>query len=160
MIRNTIRAALAGLALLPILALGTVSAAEPTTSLPPQAPPGTAVWARGTVHESDGDSVRLNFHANNQAGVVNGNLNFQSEDGSYNGGVRYFAVQGGVIYATGAGPMTLPDGRRLRVNYSATFGIESKRVSIHVSGADGYSYTVEGTLDGVVGTGRTLPAVQ
>jgi hypothetical protein len=77
-----------------------------------------------------------------------GNLRFYSEEyGYYNGGVRTL-VRGGVITATGAGGLFLPDGTRVQVRYTATISVDDEHVEIVVKGKDGLEYTIEGSLEG------------
>ena len=115
----------------------------------PRVLPSLVGVAIGQLEEADGEEATVDLRATIRDGKPGGALRFYSEEyGYYNGGVRSFTVEDGVIHVSGAGGLTQPDGTRVAVRYDATFASDGTS-SIHVRGRD-LDYTMEGTLDGLV----------
>lgn len=116
---------------------------------PPRVLPTLVGVAIGQLEEADGESATVDLRATIRDGTAGGAFRFYSDEyGYYNGGVRSFTVEDGVIHVSGAGGLTQPDGTRVVVRYDATFAPDGTS-SIHVQNRT-LDYTMEGTLDGLV----------
>jgi hypothetical protein len=140
--------AVLGALVLAAAVLGTAYAAEPDRPEKRKDRPDVVAVALGVLKEPGGDQAVVDFRAAKNGDNVRGNLRFYSkDDGYYNGAVRRFAVQDGVIKAAGAGGLLKPDGTRVPVRFEAEFHVVAKKVSIKVTGKGGFEYTLEGTFD-------------
>jgi hypothetical protein len=82
-----------------------------------------------------------------------GHLRFWTEDdGFYNGVARKVEINGQVVHAEGAGPLTRPDGSRVRVRFTLDLDGATNRLTITVTG-EGVDYTLAGTVEGRVFVG-------
>jgi hypothetical protein len=112
--------------------------------------------AIGGVAESGGDTATIDLRAAKGAERAGGTLRFWDEEhGYYNGVVRTLTIEGGVIHATGAGPLWTPEGERVPVRFDLTIDEASKQVTIVIEGREdaGYGYTLAGTLEGFIFAG-------
>ncbi len=140
--------------LIGILAFTATSSAQEGNPPPDKPNPAlvknTAI-AIGTVEEEGEDGLNIvDLHAVELGPRDAGNFRFFSEEyGYYNGGVRNLTCEDGVITAKGAGGLTLPDGTHKGVVYEATFDMNTDTAVVTVTGKDGYSYTMEGSFDGL-----------
>ena len=146
-----------------IAAFGDSASAAPSQAR--RAPPSLVAVAIGQLTEDDGETGVIDLRAAIRDGKAGGNFRFFSEEyGYYNGGVRTLSVENGVITVTGGGGLFPPDGKRVQVRYTATFAIADGATEITVTGKDGATYTMEGTLDGLIRAGAPLkdkpPAAQ
>jgi hypothetical protein len=83
-----------------------------------------------------------------------GHLRFWTEDdGFYNGVARVVSIEGQTVHAEGAGPLTRPDGSRVRVRFTLDLDAATNRMTITVTG-DGIDYTLAGTVEGRVFVGK------
>ncbi len=122
-----------------------------------RAQPSLVAVAIGKLTEDDGGTATVDLHAAIRDGKAGGNFRFFSEEyGYYNGGVRTLSVENGVISVTGGGGLFRPDGKRVQVRYSATFAIADGATEITVTGKYGASYTMMGTLDGLIRAGAPM----
>jgi hypothetical protein len=112
---------------------------------------GFVAIAVGQLEEDGGEYATVDLHAGNRNGKIGGALRFFSEEyGYYNGAVRTVKVENGVIHVTGAGGLFPPGGGRVQVRFDATFSTQDKHGEIKVTRANGTTYTMSGTLDGLV----------
>lgn len=112
--------------------------------------------AIGGVAESSGDTATIDLRAAKGAERAGGTLRFWDEEhGYYNGVVRTLSIEGGVIRASGAGPLWTGAGERVPVRFELTIVEATDHVTIVVEGREdaGYRYTIEGTLDGLIFAG-------
>jgi len=131
-----------------VAVFGTVYAAEPDRPEKTKDRPDVVAVAFGVLKEASGEQAVVDFKAGKNGENARGNLRFYSrDDGYYNGAVRRFAVEDGIIKATGGGGLIKPDGTRIPVRFVAEFQVETKRASIKVTGREGFEYTLEGVLD-------------
>ena len=129
-----------GLALL-LLAVLTVGAAGAA----PKDKPSTVAIAIGQVVEDDGMRNTFDLRAQSDGQRTGGTLRFFCpHKGYYNGAVRTLAVENGTIKATGGGGLIQPDGKRVRVTYTATIRPD-KRVEMVVTGKN-VDYSMVGSL--------------
>jgi len=111
----------------------------------------TVAIAIGQLTENDGEEATVDLRAIDVGRRVRGSFRFYSEEhGYYNGGVRSLTCDDGVITAKGGGKLTQPDGTRINVVYEATFDASDGSSVITVKSKDGFEYTMEGTLDGLI----------
>lgn len=135
-----------------IIAISGLSTAYAAPSGAPGKPdkvrPTLVAVAIGSVKEADGGRAIVEFRAAQRGEGAAGNLRFYSpETGYYNGGVKKLSVEGDIIKAAGAGPLTRTDGERVAVHYQAEFNQRTKQVTIHVQGREGLDYSIEGAFD-------------
>jgi hypothetical protein len=116
--------------------------------------------AIGTLEEEGEDGVNIvDLHAVDIGPRDRGSFRFFSEEyGYYNGGVREVSCEDGVITAKGAGGFTQPDGTHMAVLYEASFDTNTGDAVITVTGKDDFSYTLEGTVDGLMYCGNLRDA--
>ena len=139
-----------------IAAFGDSASAAPSQAR--RVPPSLVAVAIGQLTEDDGETGVIDLRAAIRDGKASGNFRFFSEEyGYYNGGVRTLSVENGVISVSGGGGLFPPEaGKRVQVRYTATFAIDSGATEITVTGKDGATYTMEGTLDGLIRAGTPL----
>src|SRR5438552_3306938 len=107
--KKVLMVALAAGALIGLVGIVTASAA-PNEAKGDKTPPSLVAFAIGSVKEADGDRSIVDFKAGLTGGDAHGNLRIFSTDmGYYNGGVKSFSVEGGIVKASGAGPLLRPD---------------------------------------------------
>ena len=114
--------------------------------------------AIGTVDNGEGVNI-VDLHAVDLGPIDVGNFRFFSEEyGYYNGGVRNLTCVDGVITAKGAGGFTQPAGTHKAVLYTATFDMNQHTAAVTVTGKDGFSYTLQGAMDGLAYCGNLRDA--
>jgi hypothetical protein len=141
---------------------GTSSAQEdtPGTSesarVAPHDPNALLAIAIGVLNEDGEDEyATVDLRATKRFGKPGGAFRFYSEEhGYYNGGVRGFNCDDGVITAHGGGGLVQPDGTRIGVVYEAVFDTADGSATVTVKGKDGFEYTMEGVVDGLVWCGN------
>lgn len=137
----------------------TIAGADTASSPPVVASPapvasGTLAIAIGQLTEDDGETATVDLRATNKDGAIGGAFRFFSDEyGYYNGGVKTFRLQDGVITVTGGGGLFPPGGGRVQVQYKAVFGTSNNHAEITVKPRNGAAYTMEGTIDGEVWAG-------
>lgn len=163
---------IAGAALV-VSALGMPSLASAQT--PPEASPTAAARTKGRleqVREKVRERVRnaevaiafgrlqgteeavIDFRAAEGAEQSRGHLRFWTEDdGFYNGASRKVEINGQNVHAEGAGPLTKPDGTRVRVRFTLDLNGATDQVTVKVTG-EGVDYTLTGTIEGRVFVGK------
>jgi len=116
--------------------------------------------AIGTLEEEGEEGLNIvDLHAVELGPRDHGNFRFFSEEyGYYNGGVRNLTCEDGVITAKGGGGLTQPDGTHLGVVYVATFDTNDDTATVKVTGKDGFEYTLDGTVDGLLYCGNLRDA--
>ena len=96
----------------------------------------------------------IDFRAAEGAEQSRGHLRFWTEDdGFYNGASRKVEINGQNVHAEGAGPLTKPDGTRVRVRFSLDLNGDTDQVTVKVTG-EGIDYTLSGTVEGRVFVGK------
>jgi hypothetical protein len=137
---------------------GAASAQESTP--PADRPLKSTAIAIGVVEEEGEDGLNLvDLHGVEFGRRDGGNLRFFSEEyGYYNGAVRELSCLEGVITAKGSGGLTLPDGSHKFVVFEATFDTSSNAAEVTVKAKDEYTYTIEGTLEGLTYCGNLRDA--
>ncbi len=99
------------------------------------------------------EAAVIDFRAAEGAERSGGHLRFWTEDdGFYNGVARKVEINGQNVHAEGAGPLTKPDGTRVRVRFTLDLNGATHRVQVTVKG-EGVDYTLEGTIEGRVFVG-------
>lgn len=123
-------------------------------------PNGLLAITIGVLNEDGEDEwATVDLRATKRFGHSGGNFRFYSEEhGYYNGGVRGFNCDDGVITAQGGGGLVQPDGTRIGVVYEAAFDTTDGSATVTVKGKDGYEYTMEGVVDGLVWCGNPADA--
>lgn len=154
-------------------ALATAAVAMPSSAsaqTPSDATPTAAARAKGRLEglrervRNAEIAVAFGRIVGNEAAVIDfraaegtersgGRLRFWTEDdGFYNGVTRSVEINGKNVHAEGAGPLTKPDGTRVRVRFSLDLNGETNRVTVTVTG-EGVNYTLAGTVEGRVFVG-------
>ncbi len=102
----------------------------------------------------EGDEAAvIDFRAAEGAERSGGHLRFWTEDdGFYNGVSRKVEIDGQKVHAEGAGPLTKPDGTRVRVRFTLDLDGATRALRVTVKG-EGVDYTLEGTVEGRVFVG-------
>lgn len=138
---------------------------------PPEATPGAAARAKGRLGElrakaknaeiavafgrlEGAEDAVIDFRAADGPERSGGHLRFWSEDdGFYNGVSRNVEINGQNVHAEGAGPLTKPDGTRVRVRFTLDLNGDTDQVTVKVTG-EGIDYTLTGTVEGRVLVGK------
>jgi hypothetical protein len=146
-------AAMAGVAVLSLLVMGTAEAAGPGRPGPKV---GIGAVAMGQLDKDGGGSCRLRLMAGALAedGHVRGVLRLGCPDeGIYVARVKTLTAADGTATLSGEGARRKADGTRVHLAFTATISANGKQVTIHLTG-DGVDETITGHLDpGIVRAG-------